>query len=68
MAKIHERITAERLIAAFEADGFGLGGTGFCLACGEEVEACEPDAGPITCPSCGAKRVYGAEQIAIMGF
>lgn len=42
-------------------------GTGFCLACGESQDDCEPDAREYTCESCGKPRVYGAEEIIIMG-
>lgn len=41
--------------------------TGFCLACGEEQTGIEPDARRATCEACGAKKVYGAEQLALMG-
>ena len=40
---------------------------GFCLSCADEVPNVEPDAGKYLCPSCGAHKVYGAEQLAIMG-
>lgn len=40
---------------------------GFCLACGEVQEAVEPDARKGTCASCGASKVYGAEELASMG-
>ena len=40
---------------------------GFCLACGEEQEDVEPDACKYECDSCGRPKVYGAEQLALMG-
>lgn len=40
---------------------------GFCLACAAVVPGVEPDAGKDTCPECGAPKVYGAEQLVLMG-
>lgn len=40
---------------------------GFCLACTESAENTEPDARKGVCPSCGARKVYGAEELALMG-
>jgi hypothetical protein len=40
---------------------------GFCIGCGREAEGVEPDARRYTCESCGECRVYGAEELAIMG-
>ena len=40
---------------------------GFCIACGAERDTCEPDACEYECEECGANKVYGAEEIAIMG-
>lgn len=41
-------------------------GEGFCLACGE-TQAAEPDACRDTCDCCGATKVYGAAELALMG-
>ena len=41
--------------------------SGFCLACGAEPDGVEPDARKYECPSCGAAKVYGAEELALMG-
>lgn len=40
---------------------------GFCLACGERAEGVEPDAAKYTCEACGAAKVYGAAELALMG-
>ena len=40
---------------------------GFCLACGETCEGIEPDAGKYECPCCSAPKVYGAENLLLMG-
>jgi predicted RNA-binding Zn-ribbon protein involved in translation (DUF1610 family) len=41
------------------------GNVGFCVKCGKKVIGVEPDARKYECPKCGAKAVYGAEEIAI---
>jgi len=40
---------------------------GFCIACGEEAYGVEPDARGYECESCGEAKVYGAEELIIMG-
>ena len=56
--------SAAWLIAAIEDDC----GAGFCLACGEsEHDFVEPDAHQYCCESCGAHRVYGAEELMLRG-
>ena len=40
---------------------------GFCLACGEVAEGVEPDARKYECEDCGAAKVYGGEELALMG-
>ena len=40
---------------------------GFCLACGETQDGVEPDARQYVCESCGARKVYGAEELGLMG-
>lgn len=40
---------------------------GFCLACGETADGVEPDARRYTCECCGADKVYGPEELALMG-
>jgi len=41
--------------------------SGFCTACGEESDCVEPDARRYECNNCGENRVYGAEELALMG-
>jgi len=43
------------------------GNYGFCLACGEEAEGVEPDARGYTCSSCEEPKVYGLEELVLMG-
>ncbi len=40
---------------------------GFCLACGAEAYGVEPDARRYTCENCGQPKVYGAEELLLMG-
>lgn len=49
-------------LTEFDADGLGL-----CVACGETQPA-EPDARKYRCDCCDAYSVYGAAELALMGF
>jgi hypothetical protein len=60
MAKVRT-FTLEQIQEADEEYG------GFCIACGEQAFSVEPDARCYECESCGEKRVYGAQEIAVMG-
>ena len=40
---------------------------GFCLACGAEAYGVEPDARRYPCESCEAPKVYGLEELLVMG-
>ena len=40
---------------------------GFCLACGATASPVEPDARKYKCEDCGAEKVYGLEELLIMG-
>ena len=39
---------------------------GFCLACGDEAYGVEPDARKYLCANCGAKKVYGLQELLMM--
>ena len=65
---VHPSVTPERVRDAVQRQHTTLDNPGFCLACGEEADGCEPDARRYECEACGEKRVYGAEELAIMGF
>jgi len=41
---------------------------GFCIECGNEQHGCEPDARKYECDECGKKSVYGAAELALIGF
>lgn len=37
--------------------------TGICRACGHQQGNCEPDARKYPCENCGAREVYGTEEL-----
>jgi hypothetical protein len=43
-------------------------GAGACVACGEEASGVEPDARAYECEACGERKVYGLEELLIMGY
>lgn len=55
-------LSIEDVLRAVQADDM----IGFCLSCGAERENTEPDARGYQCPTCGAFRVFGAEEILLM--
>lgn len=59
--------TQDEVLAAIERSHTGLDNPGFCLACGEEQDGCEPDARGYQCDSCGRSEVFGAEEVLLMG-
>jgi hypothetical protein len=63
--KVHESITADRVMEACERWDQNLDDPGFCLACGENAFGVEPDARKYTCESCGEPAVYGASEVLI---
>ena len=63
MPKIHKSVTLNRVMDAVEEAHSGLDNPGFCIACGEDADGCEPDAQRYECESCGAFAVYGAEDL-----
>lgn len=40
---------------------------GICLACGYRQYGCEPDARKYTCEECEQPKVYGIEELLMMG-
>lgn len=61
----HRSITVERLLDAAYREKVALDNPGFCLICGDEAMECEPDARNYTCEACGAKQVFGAQEILL---
>ena len=64
--QLHKSITQDRVTEAVESQMSGLDNPGFCLACGEDADGCEPDARGYECEGCGASKVYGAEEVMLM--
>jgi len=58
----------QEILEAAEASMFGMDNLGFCIACGAEHYGCEPDACKYECEECGEHKVYGAQELVIMGF
>jgi hypothetical protein len=58
-------IDLDTLISAAEESMSGLGNAGFCTACGEERDGCEPDARNYPCDNCGKRKVFGALELLI---
>lgn len=56
-------IDPDDLMAALEDDD----NDGFCLDCGAQQGGCEPDARKYECECCGEFKVYGAQELALMG-
>ena len=57
--KLHKSLTSARIVGAIQADD----SLGFCVACGAEAYGVEPDARKYECDECGARAVYGAEEL-----
>ena len=62
---IHPAVTIERVIDGVEREMDTLDNPGFCIACGEEADGCEPDARQYECSYCGERAVYGAAELLI---
>lgn len=62
-AKWHPAVTPNAITDAVERQMTTLDNPGFCLACGEEADGCEPDARGYECESCGERKVYGAAEL-----
>ena len=45
-----------------------IDGEGMCIACGSFQSGVEPDARKYECESCGEEKVYGIEELFIMGY
>lgn len=40
---------------------------GFCVECGDQTYGVEPDARRYRCESCGARAVFGVEELLLQG-
>jgi hypothetical protein len=43
-------------------------GAGACIACGADTGGVEPDARAYECEACGERKVYGLEELLVMGY
>lgn len=64
--KMHKSVTSERVVEAVARGMTSLDNPGICIACGADQDGCEPDARRHECESCGARKVYGAEELLLM--
>lgn len=55
------------VMEAIEEQFTSLSNPGFCVSCGTRHEGCEPDARGYECENCGEFKVFGAEEILLMG-
>lgn len=62
---VHHSVTFERICEAVEARRTSLDDPGFCILCGADAYAVEPDAEGYECEVCEAPGVYGAEELLI---
>lgn len=67
MSKVHSSITQDRVMDAVQRHMTTLDNPGFCTACGAEADGVEPDARKYECEACGEHRVYGADELLMMG-
>ena len=58
----------DEILAVMESSICDVNSPGFCLACGSEVMGCEPDMENGPCPCCGARAVWGAEELMFYAF
>jgi bacterioferritin-associated ferredoxin len=61
----HPSLTEDRIVDAVERHATTLDDLGFCLSCGAEAHGVEPDARRYVCESCGARQVYGADELLL---
>jgi hypothetical protein len=61
----HPAITNDHITDAVERRMRSLDNPGFCIACGEEADGCEPDAQHYLCEHCGERQVYGADELLL---
>ena len=57
------KLNHDEVLEAARESMFGLSNIGYCTACGEQADGCEPDAEKHTCESCDEPAVYGASQL-----
>ena len=63
---MHASITEDRVMEAVESQTTGLDNPGFCHACGQDADGCEPDARNYECEVCEEAQVFGAAETLMM--
>ena len=63
--KLHSSLTVDRIMEAAQEQMMGTDNPGFCVACGEDADGCEPDARGYECECCGKRAVFGAEELLL---
>ena len=63
--KMHESVTADRVMEACQRRITTLDNPGFCVSCGADADDCEPDARYYECENCGERKVFGAEELML---
>jgi hypothetical protein len=61
----HPKITDAAILRACEHYSTTLDNSGFCIASGHAADACDPDTRGAACESCGERKVYGAQELAM---
>lgn len=64
--KLPNNLSLETVLQAVEDSHRSLDNPGFCLACGNRQDGCEPDARNYECESCNSNMVFGAEEILMV--
>jgi hypothetical protein len=59
----HPKLTDKVIFDATRRQMRDLDDPGFCVMCGNEQGGCEPDARRIRCEACGARQVFGAQEL-----
>lgn len=60
--KLPDCLDMDAILEAAQSDEY----LGFCIACGNEQDGCEPDARNYECEACGERQVFGAEELLVM--
>lgn len=64
--RIHRTVTVARVTEAVKRASRTTENPGFCVVCGADADGVEPDARAYTCDECGARGVYGAEELLMV--
>jgi Zn finger protein HypA/HybF involved in hydrogenase expression len=62
-----QKIASRVSVSIDEYERMAAADAGLCLLCETPAEEIEPDATRLICPACGARMVFGAEALLLMG-